>query len=211
MTAELTANQRERLAQSGYGFIDADSGFATLGRYLAAPTVNSIAIVAGDTRRLATLPGAANFWTAAGANDNRAPRKVEAVTSAVLPLVIAMQAAGMPAAIELMQDHLATLVATMTSRDNSRHVDISAGFLDLGIDSLAALELRKKLETALGIKLKSTLILDYPNIGHMAAMLAERTMEQHAQTPAAAVVSQATATVSSSRADLLAQLANEID
>ena len=45
---------------------------------------------------------------------------------------------------------------------NINDIDLQQGFFDLGMDSLTALELRKKLQDALGCTLQPTLMFDYP-------------------------------------------------
>ncbi|MEM8779853.1 MAG: SDR family NAD(P)-dependent oxidoreductase, partial [Cyanobacteria bacterium P01_G01_bin.49] len=47
------------------------------------------------------------------------------------------------------------------------------GFFDMGMDSLMAVELKNRLETALGVTLPSTVIFEYPTIKALAEYLAE--------------------------------------
>lgn len=220
MTATLNDSHLARISSTGYGFLEADSGFALLGRYLAAPQSNDIAIMVADTNSLAALPEAAGLFasTAAGAVDRATPA-AQPVESNVPALVGELLGLSQRAADERIQDYLIGLVADMTRPANRAHIDVDAGFLDLGIDSLAALELRKKLETALGLKLKSTLILDYPSITVMARELllqlqASRPSPASQERPGTDVQSPdpgAKATSKPDRSELLRQLANEID
>jgi acyl transferase domain-containing protein/acyl-CoA synthetase (AMP-forming)/AMP-acid ligase II/NADP-dependent 3-hydroxy acid dehydrogenase YdfG/acyl carrier protein len=214
MTSELSESQLARISNSGYGFLDADTGFALLGRHLAAPRASEIAIMAGDTARLATLPGAAEFWSGldqARSHGQAKPAKSAPVAGPALPaLASAILAAEPKVAGEMLQDYLADLVAHLTTASQEA-LELDAGFLDLGIDSLAALELRKKLEAALGLKLKSTLILDHPRIADMARALVQQVHTVHqVQKPHGGSVSQSD-TSAGARSDLLRQLASEID
>lgn len=219
MTASLSESHLARIGSTGYGFLTADTGFNLLGRYLAAPVASEIAILSADFDRLAVLPGAAEFWPASthrpsktGPSKTKPAGNGNATAQAIRPKLPAlageMLALNRKAASELLQDYLARLVADMTSPGSRDRIDIDAGFLDMGIDSLASLEMRKKLESALGLKLKSTLILDYPNIAVMAAELVLQVQKTHGTE----VRPQETGTKpKTDRADLLRQLANEID
>ncbi len=212
MTSVLSESHLARIRSTGYGFLDADTGFSLLGRYLAAPVTSEIAILTGDTDRLAALPGAAGFWPAG----KRGTAKPGSAATVALPaarprlavLAGEMLALDRKAAGELLQDYLVRLVAEMTSPASKGRIDVDAGFLDMGIDSLAALEIRKRLESALGLKLKSTLILDYPSIATMARELVIQVQRTHGSEGSGPVPS---AGARPDRADLLRQLASEID
>ena len=221
MTATLNESHLARISSTGYGFLEADTGFALLGRYLAAPQGSEIAIMVADTDRLSALPEAAGLF-AATARDAAGPdtvdRELLAGQSAVVPVLYNELLGLSPkAADERLQDYLIGLVADMTSPANRAHIDVEAGFLDLGIDSLAALELRKKLEAALGLKLKSTLILDYPSISVMARELLlqlqalQRSLAPHDRSGDGVRSTGPGAKTKSDRSELLRQLANEID
>ncbi len=50
--------------------------------------------------------------------------------------------------------------------------DPAVGFADLGMDSLTTIELSRRVEKGLGIKLEASLLFDYPTIDKLAAQLA---------------------------------------
>ncbi|MEU8252369.1 SDR family NAD(P)-dependent oxidoreductase, partial [Nonomuraea sp. NPDC048916] len=79
---------------------------------------------------------------------------------------------------EVLEDLVRTHVATIRHSEPDA-VDLTAGLMDQGLDSLAGIELRNRLETATGLRLSATLIFDFPNVSAVAEhLLAELTLEQ---------------------------------
>ncbi|WP_438021152.1 SDR family NAD(P)-dependent oxidoreductase [Sorangium sp. So ce315] len=70
---------------------------------------------------------------------------------------------------------LASLVrhetALVLGHEGASHVDPDKGFMDLGLDSLMTVELRRRLQKATGIKLPATLAFDHPSAHHVALFL----------------------------------------
>ncbi|MGQ4415761.1 type I polyketide synthase, partial [Streptomyces sp. SAS_269] len=77
------------------------------------------------------------------------------------------------------EDALRTLVDLVCAQAAAvRHGDAGdvhpdRGFTDMGLDSLAAIELRNALQSATGIRLPATLMFDHPNPRALAGLLAE--------------------------------------
>jgi NAD(P)-dependent dehydrogenase (short-subunit alcohol dehydrogenase family)/acyl carrier protein len=63
-------------------------------------------------------------------------------------------------------------------------LDRDRGFFDMGMDSLLALELRTRLEAALGIALQATVLFDYPSIDALAGYCAAQAHEPDPTPPA---------------------------
>ena len=71
---------------------------------------------------------------------------------------------------KLVADYLREAVAEVT-RVDAAEIREDAGFFDLGMDSLMAVELRRRIEQAVGKELPATLAMDYPRLSDVADYL----------------------------------------
>jgi acyl transferase domain-containing protein len=85
-------------------------------------------------------------------------------------LVDRLTAAPVQQRRKLLLDHLRNAVAEVTRTDVAE-IREEAGFFDLGMDSLMAVELRRQLEQAVGKELPATLAMDYPRLSDVADYL----------------------------------------
>ncbi len=71
---------------------------------------------------------------------------------------------------KLVVDYLRDVVAEVT-RIDAAEIREEAGFFDLGMDSLMAVEMRRRVEYAVGKELPATLAMDYPRLTDVADYL----------------------------------------
>ncbi|OBG80641.1 polyketide synthase [Mycobacterium sp. E802] len=86
---------------------------------------------------------------------------------------------------KLLTDYLRDAVAEVT-RVDAAEIREDAGFFDLGMDSLMAVELRRRLETGLGHEIPVTLVMDHPRLSDAADWLLGDVLGLSEQAPAAA-------------------------
>jgi acyl carrier protein len=74
--------------------------------------------------------------------------------------------------VEAIEALIAKSVAGILGLASPLDVDREKGLFDIGIDSLTAIDLKLRLEKALGQSLRTTIAFDYPTTAAMAAHLA---------------------------------------
>ncbi len=106
------------------------------------------------------------------ANIERELPEVTAVpsSSTATPLTDELEAAPVQQRKQLVLDYLRNAVAAVT-RIDAQEIRDDAGFFDLGMDSLMAVELHARLEKGLGRHLPVTLAMDHPHLTDAAAYL----------------------------------------
>ncbi|NEP63755.1 MAG: SDR family NAD(P)-dependent oxidoreductase, partial [Symploca sp. SIO2G7] len=82
---------------------------------------------------------------------------------------------------QLLDTHICQQVC-QTLGFSPDELDLEAGFFDLGMDSLTALELKNSLQNSLGLSLPSTLVFDYPTVAALLDYLASQLLETNVPT-----------------------------
>ncbi|MEU8814254.1 type I polyketide synthase [Actinoplanes sp. NPDC048796] len=161
MTGRLTGAQRSRMARAGmHAFAPAQALAAfDAAQQAEAPAVMPLHLDRAVLRTLAhRLPPL--FATLAPARRDEPGPAVAEPSGAAWPETLA--ALSEPERQRVVLDLIRSHVARILGHGGPDDVEVSRGFLDLGFDSLSAVELRNALTGVTGLRLPPTLLFDHP-------------------------------------------------
>ncbi|HEX6687505.1 MAG TPA: type I polyketide synthase, partial [Solirubrobacterales bacterium] len=160
-----------RLRRQGIEAFSDQDGLALLDRALEADRANVIALRLGlaGLRALASSGDLAPIFSRLV----RAPkRRSVAAGSLGAKLATLSEAEATSLALDLVRSE----VAAVLGYSSGQEVESGKAFKDLGFDSLTAVELRNRLSAVAGLRLRATVVFDYPNpIALAEHLLAEAT------------------------------------
>ncbi|MEV4995836.1 type I polyketide synthase [Streptomyces niveus] len=174
MAGELTAADLERMRRAGLR---------------ALPTDDALALF--DTATGLDAPVVLPMWLdteAIGRADRQVPPMLRGLVRAPLRRTAHAAPAPAPVALSLEErleamrpgekapyllEFVRTHVATVLGHDGPRDIEPGRGFAELGVDSLAALELRNLLAERAEVRLPATLVFDHPTPKAIADLLHE--------------------------------------
>ncbi|WP_344469812.1 type I polyketide synthase, partial [Kitasatospora kazusensis] len=73
--------------------------------------------------------------------------------------------------VRILQDHILNQLAAVLGHSSAAALDGQTGFLEIGLDSLTAVEFRNTLNRDTGLRLPATTLFDYPTPAELAAFL----------------------------------------
>jgi acyl transferase domain-containing protein/acyl carrier protein len=189
MSARLLA-QAGSVADRGLAPIPVEAGLAALESMLRAGSDQTIVLRADWARYAATL---SDGTPALLANLVRAAGPQAPATPAGSDLRRRLRGAPAGERARLLTEHVARETAQVLGKGPAEITDSRTGFLDLGMDSLMAVELRNRLQQALGqdVLLPVTLIFDFPTVERLGAYVAQQLYAPAPDAPVAQAQTQA--------------------
>ncbi len=164
MGAQLTDTDRARIARTGVLPMPTEHALALLDAALAHGDPHVVAARLG-TQAASAVPVALPRRRAAGTDAAPAPRGEQ--LSELLARLGPDE--GRRRLLTVIRGHAADVLGHAGPGRIGEH----RGFLDLGFDSLAAVEFRNRLQADLGIELSTTTVFDHPTPAALAEALAE--------------------------------------
>ena len=169
--AATQENRGARLASRGLRSYSASEGMTLLGRALGVRGAQAIVADLDERQWMEFYPQVAGSSWLRGLQASRGARpSAKSGRAALQRRLAAAEPSKRPA---LLEEWLRELLAQVL-RIESRSIERDAPFKTLGLDSLVGLELRNRLEAALGQRLPATLVWTYPNLGALAGYLSTR-------------------------------------
>ena len=77
----------------------------------------------------------------------------------------------------MLFEYVRSSVIEVLGFDSGHRLDPEQGLFDLGMDSLTAVELKNRLQAAIGNSLPSTLLFDYPNVQALTEYLGREVLQ----------------------------------
>ncbi|ORV14130.1 type I polyketide synthase [Mycobacterium celatum] len=164
------ADARARLDQRGVRTLSPADALAGMADVMAASSAQGV-VARIDWARFLPLyqqAGRRGFLTEL---EREVPDAAPVTTaSGKTPLVERLTNAPVQQRKKLLTDYLRDSVAEVT-RVDAAEIREDAGFFDLGMDSLMAVELRRRIEQGVGKEIPATLAMDYPRLSDVVDYL----------------------------------------
>ncbi|MFI6173887.1 type I polyketide synthase [Nocardia sp. NPDC051052] len=172
MGSRLQETDTFRAGRSGMSGMSIEQGLAWFDAALAQPR----ATVTATRLDLAALRAATSIPTVFHGLVAPRERRSTAASAEAATSLLPQRITGLPEseALEIVLDVVRAEVALVLAHDEADAIGIDRNFRELGFDSLTAVEVRNRLNTATGLRLPVTIVFDYPTPGQVAGYVLEQ-------------------------------------
>jgi acyl transferase domain-containing protein/acyl carrier protein len=163
-----------RMARAGIAPLSVEQGLAAFDVALAWPEPVLVAARWNDAGLRSRAEGGALPQVLRGLV--RVPKRAAAGATAIADgaaLVARLGSMTEAEGVKMLTDLVRGHVAAVLSHASADAVDITRPFSELGFDSLAAVELRNRMEAETGLRMSATLAFDHPTVTALSAYLYE--------------------------------------
>jgi acyl carrier protein len=171
MAAELSEQLVRGIESQGMKFLKPADGTRAMFKALGKPAAHLMVGEFDWNRFVSGRPAANAFYREVAGAGGAGVRTVDLDALRALP-----RSERLSSVNELVRARIAALLHFEGPDD----VGVNAKFLELGLDSLSAVELKNSLEAALQVPLSSAIVFDHPSIGLLAEYLEQQLVPQTA-------------------------------
>ncbi|WP_327316398.1 type I polyketide synthase [Streptomyces sp. NBC_01235] len=171
MAAELSEQLVRSIESQGMRFLKPADGTRSMFKALGKPAAHLMIGEFDWDRFVSARPAANAFYREVAGAGGAAVHTVDLDALRALP-----KSERLSSVNELVRARIAGLLHFEGPDD----VGVNAKFLELGLDSLSAVELKNSLEAALQVPLSSAIVFDYPSIGVLTEYLEQQLVPQAA-------------------------------
>jgi len=207
MAAALDARDQRRWAEKGLSAMEPEAGLGALQQLLGS-VHTQVAVLPMDWRRYREQFAGASVppFLSRVADDRETPAETVA-SRRPRRLRLELERAAPRKRMNLLLDYVREQALTVLGLPPTYSLDAQQGLRDVGLDSLLALELRNRLQSAVDHPLPATLAFDFPTVADMARYLAEDVLSLELAVPSQAA---SAAPVVETALDEIDQLSDEM-
>jgi acyl transferase domain-containing protein/NAD(P)-dependent dehydrogenase (short-subunit alcohol dehydrogenase family) len=171
MASQLGASLAGRWTAMGVGTLSVEQSLAALDQLLAAGVQGPVGVSLVEWPRLAETRSG---WSLLEEFSRpHAPLKVESrVPEKRAELVRLVEEAVDTSKRSVILDFVSKMVAAALNLDGPKTIDPQSRLMDVGVDSLLALDIRNLLQRSVGRPLRATLMFDHPTLDAITSFLA---------------------------------------
>ncbi|RCG13595.1 modular polyketide synthase BFAS4, partial [Streptomyces reniochalinae] len=172
MTGALTGTDHDRLTRSGLVPLTTEEGMTLLDTALERPDDAFLVAAHLDRRALRSMAEAGRLAQLLRGVVDGPVRGFAGSSAGAAPLLRRLSGLPGPEREAALLELLLEEISAVLGHESARAIDPERGLLDMGFDSLSALELRNRLTAATRLRFPSTLVFDHPTPRRLARHVA---------------------------------------